>query len=175
MAQYCRGAESLHHSLERLGLDYLNLQLIHWPNPQQGHYVEAFAGLRQLQQEGLVRAICTSNFKPDHLQILLQQDMVPAVNQIPLAPCHPRAHVQHHYRSLEPSGTAGELLQDPVVVEIARQHGRTPAQVVLRRSSQSGFWVVAKSADALRLQKNITIGVMLEKRSMRPQLAWSHV
>lgn len=152
------------NSLERLGLDYLDLLLIHWPNPQQGRYVEAFAGLQQLQQEGLVRAIGTSNFKPDHLQILLQHDMVPEVNQIQLDPYHPRAeliplHVQHGIitEAWSPLGRAGELLQDPVVVDIARQHGRTPAQVVLRWSTQSGFVVVPKSADALRLQQNLSI------------------
>jgi len=152
------------NSLEQLGLDYLDLLLIHWPNPQQGRYVEAFAGLQQLQQEGLVRAIGTSNFKPDHLQTLFQHGMVPEVNQIQLDPYHPRAeliplHEQHGIitEAWSPLGRAGELLQDAVVVEIARQHDKTPAQIVLRWSTQSGFVVVPKSADSLRLQQNLSI------------------
>jgi 2,5-diketo-D-gluconate reductase A len=152
------------NSLQRLGLDYLDLLLIHWPNPQQGRYVEAFAGLQQLQQEGLVRAIGTSNFKPDHLQILLQHGMVPEVNQIQLDPYHPRAeliplHAQHGIitEAWSPLGRAGELLHDPVVVDIARQHGKSAAQVVLRWVTQSGFVAIPKSADSVRLQQNLSI------------------
>lgn len=152
------------NSLERLGLDYLDLLLIHWPNPQQERYVEAFAGLQQLQQEGLVRAIGTSNFKPNHLETLFQQGMVPEVNQIQLDPYHPRTeliplHRQHGIvtEAWSPLGRAGELLQDTVVLDLARQHDKTPAQIVLRWSTQLGFVAIPKSADALRLQQNLSV------------------
>ncbi len=152
------------NSLQRLGLDYLDLLLIHWPNPQQGRYVEAFDGLQQLQREGLVRAIGTSNFKPAHLHTLLQHGMVPEVNQIQLDPYHPRAeliplHAQHGIitQAWSPLGRAGELLADPVVVDIARQHDKTAAQIVLRWSTQSGFVAIPKSADRVRLQQNLSI------------------
>lgn len=152
------------NSLQRLGLDYLDLLLIHWPNPQQDRYVEAYQGLLQLQQEGLVRAIGTSNFKPAHLHTLQQHQMRPELNQIQLDPYHPREELLPLHQSLgiiteawSPLGRAGDLLRDPLLTRLAARHGKTTAQIVLRWHTQSGFVAVPKSADAQRLQQNIAI------------------
>lgn len=151
-------------SLARLGLDYLDLLLIHWPNPDQDRYVEAFAGLVRLLEAGRVRAIGTSNFKPAHLQRLFDAGLVPHVNQIQLDPYHLRSDLVaiHRARGIvteawSPIGRGSAMLADPAIVAIAARHGRTPAQVVLRWHTQSGFVPVPKSADPGRLAQNLDI------------------
>ena len=133
-------------SLERLGLDYIDLFLVHWPNPDQGRYLEAFEGLVKLQEAGLVRAIGTSNFKPTHLQRLFDAGLCPQVNQIHLDPWHARAdHVEVHEahgivtESWSPLGRANAMLADPAIVDVARHYGRTPAQIILRWHTQLGY------------------------------------
>ena len=135
-------------SLERLGLDYIDLFLIHWPNPDQGTYVEAFDGLTSLLDAGLVRAIGTSNFLPHHLNDLFAAGFVPHVNQIQLDPYHLRPDVTAIHaakgivtESWSPIGRAGEMLADPAITRIAEAHGKTPAQIVLRWQVQSGFYL----------------------------------
>ncbi|QGZ65345.1 aldo/keto reductase [Paraburkholderia acidisoli] len=151
-------------SLKRLGLDYLDLLLIHWPNPDQDRYVEAFEGLVRLLEAGKVRAIGTSNFKPDHLQRLFDAGFVPHVNQIQLDPYHAREDLVaiHMERGIvtetwSPIGRGGELLAEPLVVSIAQRYGRTPAQIVLRWQVQRGFVPVPKSADPERQALNLDI------------------
>lgn len=151
-------------SLQRLGLDYIDLLLIHWPNPDQDRYVEAFQGLVRLLEAGLVRAIGTSNFKPAHLERLFAAGLVPHVNQIHLDPYHPRDELIPIHRakgivteSWSPLGRGGDMLTDPVIVDIARQHGRTAAQVVLRWHTQSGYIPTPKSADRERQAANLAI------------------
>lgn len=151
-------------SLDRLQLDYLDLLLIHWPNPDQDRYVEAFEGLIKLQKEGLVRAIGTSNFKPAHLQRLFDLGYCPALNQIQLDPYHARDDLIALHRakdivtqSWRPLGFGSTMLQDPVIVGIAAQHQRTPAQIVLRWAIQQGFSSAPKSADPVRMAQNISI------------------
>lgn len=151
-------------SLRRLGVDYIDLLLIHWPNPDQDRYVQAFDGLVRLQERGLVRAIGTSNFKPPHLQKLFAAGFVPHVNQIQFDPYHPREDLVELHRERQivteawgPLGRAGELLEDPLIVSIARAHGRTPAQIVLRWITQRGFVAVPKSSDRRRQQENIDV------------------
>lgn len=151
-------------SLARLGLDYLDLLLVHWPNPDQDRYVEAFQGLVRLLDAGQVRSIGTSNFKPAHLQRLFDQGMVPHVNQIQLDPYHRRDDLVaiHRARGIatetwSPLGRAGAMLADPAIVAAARRHGRTPAQVVLRWHTQQGFVTVPKSADPKRQAENLDL------------------
>lgn len=151
-------------SLERLGVDYLDLLLVHWPNPDQDRYVEAFQGLVRLLDAGLVRSIGTSNFKPAHLQRLIDLDLVPHVNQIQLDPYHRRDDLVavHRARGIatetwSPIGRAGAMLHDSVIVGAARRHGRTPAQVVLRWHVQQGFVTVPKSADPKRQAENLDV------------------
>ena len=157
-------AQACHHALDRLGLDYLDLFLIHWPDPDQGQYLEAYEGLVALRDQGLVRAIGTSNFEAHHLQELLDAGFVPEVNQIQLDPHTPRPdelalHAQHgiHTESWRPFGQAGVILTDPVVLELAEQLGRTPHQIALRWQVQQGFSTCPKSADPARQRSNLDV------------------
>lgn len=151
-------------SLERLGLDTIDLLLVHWPIPQQDRYVEACQGLVRLLEEGLVRSIGTSNFKPAHLQRLFDAGIVPHVNQLQLDPYHARDDLVaiHAAKGIvtetwSPLGRAGAMLSDPVITAMARRHARTPAQVVLRWHVQRGFVPVPKSSDPQRLAQNLAI------------------
>ena len=151
-------------SLERLGVDYLDLLLIHWPNPGQDRYVEAFEGLLRLLETGLVKAVGTSNFKPAHLQKVIDATgHVPDVNQINLNPYATRdaavafhtAHgiVTQAWSPIQPAA----MLTDPVITGIAAGHGRTPAQVVLRWHLQRGFVPIPKSASPQRQRENLAV------------------
>lgn len=151
-------------SLERLGLDYIDLLLIHWPNPDQDRYVEAFQGLVRLLEAGRVRAIGTSNFKPAHLQRLFDLGLVPHLNQIQLDPYHRRDDLISIHRekgivtqSWRPLGFGTQMLADPVITGIAQAHGRTPAQIVLRWAVQQGFSTAPKSADPVRMAQNLSV------------------
>lgn len=151
-------------SLARLGLDYIDLLLVHWPNPDQNRYVEAFEGLVRLQEAGLVRAIGTSNFKPAHLQRLFDAGFCPMLNQIQLDPYHARDDLVALHKekgivtqSWRPLGFGSTMLEDPVIGEIAKRHGRTPAQIVLRWAVQQGFSTAPKSANPERMAQNISI------------------
>lgn len=150
------------NALERLGLDYLDLLLIHWPNPGQDRYVDAWRGMLRLREEGLVRAAGTSNFKPAHLRRLLDATgEAPEVNQINLNPYATRAETVAFHRehgivteAWSPIKPA-DVLAEPVVVEIAERHGCTPAQVVLRWVTQQGYVTVPKSASPERQRENL--------------------
>jgi 2,5-diketo-D-gluconate reductase A len=151
-------------SLKRLGLDYIDLLLIHWPNPDQDRYVDAFHGMVSLLDTGLVRAIGTSNFKPTHLQKLFDVGLVPHVNQIQLDPMHARDDIVavHNAKGIitetwSPLGRGSALLSKPVIVDIAKRVGRTEAQVVLRWHVQQGFVPIPKSSDPTRLAENIAL------------------
>jgi 2,5-diketo-D-gluconate reductase A len=152
-------------STEQLGVDTLDLLLIHWPNPDLDRYVDAWRGMAGLLDEGLCRAIGVSNFKPAHLQRLLDEvGVVPDVNQIELNPHVTRAasrafHAEHGIatQSWSPIGKGGELLEEPVVAELAERHGRTPAQVVLRWHVELGLLSVPKSADPERQRGNLEV------------------
>lgn len=152
------------NSLRRLKLDYIDLLLIHWPNPDQNQYLQAYEGLLKLQDSGLVRAIGTSNFKPAHLQRLFDQGWVPQLNQIQLDPYHRRDDLVTIHRakgiateSWRPLGFAGEMLSDPAVVAIANAHSRTTAQILLRWQVQQGFVTCPKSADPKRQAQNLAV------------------
>jgi 2,5-diketo-D-gluconate reductase A len=151
-------------SLKRLGTDYVDLLLIHWPNPDQDRYVEAFQGLVRVLEAGLVRAIGTSNFKPAHLQRLFDLGLVPHVNQIQLDPTRRRDDLVAIHRAKgivtetwSPLGRGDTMLQDPVIGAIARQHERTPAQIVLRWHVQSGYIPTPKSGHPERQAANLAI------------------
>jgi 2,5-diketo-D-gluconate reductase A len=150
------------NSLERLGLDYVDLLLIHWPNPDQDRYVEAWQGLVQLLDDGLVRAIGTSNFKPHHLdRIIDATGVTPDVNQINLNPYATRTathayDVEHGivteaWSPIKPA----TMLQEEVIAQIAERHEATPAQVVLRWITQRGIVTVPKSSSPERQRENL--------------------
>jgi len=151
-------------SLKRLGLDYVDLMLVHWPNPDQNRYVEAFSGLVAVMKAGLARAIGVSNFKPAHLQELFDAGLAPHVNQIQLDPTRRRDDLVaiHRARGIvtgtwSPIDRGGALLADATIGAIARRIGRTPTQVVLRWHAQNGFIPVPKSADAARQKENLAV------------------
>ncbi|GAA1617576.1 aldo/keto reductase [Actinoplanes couchii] len=159
-------AEAAERSLDKLGLDHLDLLLIHWPNPGHDRYVQAWEGLVQLLEAGTVKAIGTSNFKPTHLKRIIDATGVaPDVNQIQLSPASTRAearafHAEHGIltESWSPIGGQGvAVLGLPEVAEIAAQTGRTPAQVVLRWHLQLGLLPIPKSADPKRLRENLDV------------------
>jgi 2,5-diketo-D-gluconate reductase A len=159
-------AQAFERSADRLGLDQVDLLLIHWPNPGQDRYVQAWDGLTRLLAGGRVRAIGTSNFKPAHLdRIIAATGVVPDVNQIQLSPLVTRdAARAHHARlgivteSYSPIGGRDlDVLAEPVIRRIAEELGRTPAQVVLRWHLELGLVTVPKSADPGRLRENLDV------------------
>lgn len=152
-------------SVQKLALEYLDLLLIHWPNPGQDRYVEAWRGLIALREEGLVRAIGVSNFKPAHLQRLIDETgVVPEVNQIQLSPYWTRDdarafHAEHGIvtQGWSPLGKRTDLLEHPKVAEIANEHGKTPGQVILRWHVELSVVPIPKSQNPERLAQNLEV------------------
>ncbi|CAL9288568.1 aldo/keto reductase [Streptomyces sp. SudanB182_2057] len=152
-------------SLANLGLDYVDLYLIHWPLPSRDAYVDTYKAFEKLYADKRVRAIGVSNFLPEHLRRLTEEtSVVPAVNQIEL---HPHLQ-QRESRALHgelgiateawsPLGQGKGLLEVPAIVAIARKHDRTPAQVVLRWHLQLGNIVIPKSVTPSRIKENIAV------------------
>ena len=153
------------NSAERLGLDHVDLLLIHWPNPKKDRYVDAWRGMIRLLEDGKVRAIGVSNFKPAHLDRLLEETGVaPHVNQIQLDPRIPREdersyHAAHGIltESWSPIGAGGDLLADATIGDVAGAHGKTSAQIVLRWNVQLGLVPIPKSSKPERLAENIDV------------------
>jgi 2,5-diketo-D-gluconate reductase A len=151
-------------SRERLGLDAVDLYLIHWPAPKKGLYLESWKALVQLQKDGKALSIGVSNFAPEHLErIIGETGVTPAVNQIELHPSFQQRelrafHEKHgiHTESWSPLGQ-GQQLEDPTVGEIAEKHGKTPAQVVIRWHLDSGLIVIPKSVTPSRIVENIDV------------------
>jgi 2,5-diketo-D-gluconate reductase A len=151
--------------LQQLGLEYVDMLLIHWPMPMRSQYVSTWRTYERLQQSGKVRSIGVSNFKPAHLDALLAQtSVVPACNQIQLSPRIGRAdHVAYNQAhgiatvSWSPLGQGNDLLQDPVITQIAARHGKTPAQVVLRWNIERGLVAIPKSSNPQRLRENLDV------------------
>jgi 2,5-diketo-D-gluconate reductase A len=149
-------------SLELLGLDYVDLYLIHWPVPSQDRYVETWRALGRILSDGRARAIGVSNFQIPHLRRLLDETgVVPAVNQIELHPLlqQPRLrdfHAEHGIvtEAWSPLARGGELFETEVIRTIAHKHGKTPAQVVLRWHLEMGNVVIPKTATPHRIAEN---------------------
>ncbi|MFE5514826.1 aldo/keto reductase [Streptomyces sp. NPDC056529] len=151
-------------SLARLGLDHVDLYLIHWPAPARDLYVDTWRAIGTLIADGRVRTAGVSNFKPAHLERLLDSsDLVPAVNQIELHPGLQQRelrelHAVHGIATEAWSPLAqGAVLADPVVTGIAARHGRSPAQVVLRWHLQLGNVVIPKSVTPARIGENLDV------------------
>jgi 2,5-diketo-D-gluconate reductase A len=151
-------------SMKRLGIDVLDLYLIHWPSPRRGLYLESWRSLVRLQQEGRVRSIGVSNFDAEQLQrIIGETGVTPVLNQIELHPdFQQRALVEAHAalgiatESWSPLGQ-GKALADPVIGAIAARHGRTPAQVIIRWHLDKGFIVIPKSVTPKRIAENFDV------------------
>jgi diketogulonate reductase-like aldo/keto reductase len=151
-------------SLERLGLDYVDLYLIHWPAPQLGEYVDSFGGLIQLRGDGLARSIGVCNFTEENLQTVIDLTFVtPGVNQIELHPLLNQAELRaannaHNVVTEAYSPLAvGRLLDNPTVASVAAEYSRTPAQVLIRWSLQLGNVVIPRSAKPERIAENIDV------------------
>ncbi len=151
-------------SLERLELEHIDLYLIHWPVPAHDLYVETWQAFIELQAEGLVRAIGVSNFQAAHLERLVAETgVVPAINQVELHPHFQQAGLRHEHDRLaivteawSPLGQGLEL-EDPVIVEIAKAHSKTPAQAIIRWHVQLGNVVIPKSVTPARIVENIDV------------------
>ncbi len=151
-------------SLKRLGTDYVDLYLIHWPAPKRDEYVATWKAFIQLQKEGRARSIGVSNFYPEHLQRVIDETGVtPVINQIELHPDFPqkeaRAYHEKHRivtQSWSPLGQ-GTLLDNPLVAKVAAKHGRTPAQVITRWHIDSGLVVIPKSVTPERIAENFAV------------------
>lgn len=151
-------------SLAKLGLDHVDLYLIHWPTPARDTYLDTWRAFEKIHAEGRARAIGVSNFQPAHLQrIIDNSDVVPAVNQVELHPQLQQAelrafHARHGIATEAWSPLAqGAVLSDPVVTGIADRLGRTPAQVILRWHLQLGNVVIPKSVTPERIRQNIDV------------------
>jgi 2,5-diketo-D-gluconate reductase A len=153
-------------SLERLGVDYIDLVLAHWPNPDQDRYADALRGLEAVLKDTGIRAIGTSNFKPAHLQRVLDETgITPDVNQIQLSPYSTRSASRAYNaahgivtESWSPLGASSdELRNDPVITGIAKDHGKSPTQVVLRWHIQLGLVAIPRSSNPGRIAENIDI------------------
>lgn len=157
--------ESTNASLAVTGLDYLDLSLIHWPNPSVDKYVDTWRAMIELRERGLVRSIGVSNFTEQMLTRLIDQTGVtPAVNQVELHPYFPQGalrafHAAHGIRteSWSPLARRTELLQEKVLLELAEIHAVTPTQVVLRWHVQLGSTPIPKSADPDRQRENADV------------------
>lgn len=165
----------IEESVQRMGLDYIDLYLIHWPNPSQKLFVEAWEGMIEARERGLVKSIGVSNFLPEYIDELISKTGVaPSVNQIELHPYFNQAEQRAADKergvltqAWTPIGKGTALLGESVIVDIANKHGRTPAQVVLRWHVQLGVLPIPKSANPARQTENLQIeGFALDDADM---------
>ena len=160
-----KAAIAIEESVLRSGLDYLDLYLIHWPNPSQQLYVEGWEAMIEARERGLLRSIGVSNFLPEYLDQLIEKTGVaPSVNQIELHPYfnQPEQRAADRERGVltqawTPIGKGRALLEEAPIVALAEKHGRSPAQVVLRWHVQLGVLPIPKSATPARQIENLDI------------------
>ena len=147
-----------------LGIDEVDLYLIHWPTPARDIYLDSWRALIRLREEGRARSIGVSNFHEAHLRKIIDETgVIPAINQIELHPWLPQTHMRDIDARLgikteawSPLGS-GRLIDDPVIGEIAAKHGKSPAQVMVRWSLQLGNIVLPKSVTPERIEQNIDV------------------
>jgi diketogulonate reductase-like aldo/keto reductase len=162
---YDKALRAFDESMNKLGIDVLDLFLIHWPQPMFDQYVETWQAFERLLADGRVLSIGVSNFEIEHLERLLAEtDVTPAVNQVELHPEFPQEelrefHAEHGIltESWGPLGQGKGLLENPHIVDVARRSARTPGQVVLRWHIQLGNVVIPKSVNPGRIRENIDI------------------
>ncbi|WP_214364673.1 aldo/keto reductase [Pseudonocardia sp. H11422] len=162
---HAEALKAIEESLDRLGLDHVDLFLIHWPRPKEDRYVETWKAFEQILADGRSRAIGVSNFQSAHLERLAaESDIVPAVNQIELHPRFPQAELRAHHRghaiatqAWSPLAQGGDLLADDRLTALAEKYGKTPAQIVLRWHIELGNIVFPKSVTPERIRENIEV------------------
>ncbi|MFJ4205311.1 aldo/keto reductase [Streptomyces sviceus] len=156
---------SFEESRARLGLEYVDLYLIHWPLPRVDRYVDSWKAMIKLREDGLVRSIGVSNFTPAHIERLEKETgVLPSVNQIELHPLLPQDELRAFHtgkgivtESWSPLGRGSDLLEDPAVARAAGAHGVTPGQVILRWHVQLGAVPIPKSGDPQRQRTNLDV------------------
>lgn len=161
---YDAALKGVQESLDNLGLDYLDMFLIHWPTPARDTYVDTWKALAQARDDGLVRSIGVSNFLAEHLErIIGETGIVPVVNQIETHPRYQQRAIRQylrehdiHHESYSPLGS-GAVLDEPVLADIAKKHGKSPAQAILRWHIQQGFIVIPKSVTPERIAENLDV------------------
>ena len=152
-------------SMDRLGFEYLDLYLIHWPVPSKDLYVDTWRAFQEIYAAGRVRAIGVSNFQPAHLERLFDEtEIVPAINQIELHPWLQQSELRAFHRehgivteAWSPLATGGDFLENPVIVSIAKKHGVSPAQVILRWHLDLGNVIIPKSVNRDRMVSNLDL------------------
>ena len=155
-------AAALDESLSLLGLEAVDLYLMHWPVPSQDLYVDAWKAMIELREAGKTRSIGVSNFLPEHLDAIIDATGVtPVLNQIELHPRHQRREERAYHeahgivtQSWSPLGQGGDLLRDPAIVAVAEKHRRSEAQVVIAWHLAHGFSVIPKAADPEHMSDN---------------------
>ncbi|WP_273851951.1 aldo/keto reductase [Guptibacillus spartinae] len=163
--EYDKAVTAIQESLYRANLDYYDLYLIHWPNPKQGHFVEAWQALIDAKKWGLIRSIGVCNFLPEHLEQLENETSVkPSINQIELHPFfnqeeqrryHERNNIQTE--SWSPLARVNDILENETIAQIAKQHNKSASQVILRWHYQLGSIPIPKSASPERQRENLSI------------------
>ncbi|UOQ44945.1 aldo/keto reductase [Halobacillus salinarum] len=160
--------EALHafeRSRERLGLEYIDLYLIHWPAPANNKYVETYQALEKLYADGKVKAIGVSNFQTEHLDRLLAEcSVTPVLNQVECHPYFAQEEIKNYCRRHDifveawgPIMQGGEVLKDSTILSIAEAHGKTPAQVILRWHLQNDTIIIPKSVTPHRIKENLDL------------------
>jgi len=160
---YDQALETIQESVARMGLDYIDLYLIHWPNPIEDKYVDAWKALIDAQKAGLVRSIGVSNFLPEHIDRLEKETgVLPVVNQIEMHPYFNQKEQREYDRSKNiiteswsPIGRKGEFLTNDTILGLAEKYGKTPAQVVLRWHTHLGAVPIPKSGNYERQLQNL--------------------
>ncbi|AXI08903.1 2,5-diketo-D-gluconic acid reductase [Oceanobacillus zhaokaii] len=163
--EYDKAVTTIQESLYRANLDYYDLYLIHWPNPKQDHYVEAWQALIDAKKWGLIRSIGVCNFLPEHLERLEKETgVLPSINQIELHPFFNQEeqrkwHADHNVKteSWSPLARANDVLQNDTLQQIADTHNKSISQIILRWHHQLGAIPIPKSASPIRQLENISI------------------
>lgn len=163
--QYADATMAIQESLYRMGLDYFDLFLIHWPLPKRDHYVEAWQAMIDAQTRGLIRSIGVSNFEPEHLDRLIKETgITPAVNQLEVHPywTQERMVAEDQKRGIvteawSPLGRGSAALKEPLIQKLAQKYGKNVGQIVLRWHTQRGIVPIPKASNLVHQRGNLEI------------------
>lgn len=174
--RYAEALATVEESLYRADLDYYDLYLIHWPNPRENLYVEAWQAMIEAKKRGYVRSIGVCNFLPHHLErLILETGVTPSVNQVELYPYFSQteqlAWDSAHgivTESWSPLGRGNRVLEEPVIRAIAEKHGKSPSQIILRWHTQIGALPIPKAVSPAHQQENLDLfGFSLTQEEMK--------